>query len=44
MHTKYERSSVKMSLTQSIFEMKLVHGSQYIVMHMICDRHCTLLR
>ena len=27
MHTMYERSTVKMSLAQSIFEIKLVHGS-----------------
>ena len=27
MHTKYERSTVKMSLAQSFLAMKLVHGS-----------------
>ena len=37
MHTKYERSTVKMTL--AVFAMKLVHGSQYTVMHMIFDRH-----
>ena len=35
--------TVKMTLAQSIFGMKLVPGSQYTVMHMICDRHCTVM-
>ena len=43
-HSNAHQVWKKQCQDESIFEMKLVHGSQYIVMHMICDRHCTLLR